>query len=87
MDTKTTSSKKGIRRKNIDIPEDAYRLLSAKATEQGTNLKRYIEKLLIEEAEDIEDAELYAHLLSTKPNGFEMASEEETKQFERSLGL
>ncbi|WP_418893885.1 hypothetical protein [Limibacterium fermenti] len=87
MDTKTTSSKKGIRRKNIDIPEDAYRLLSAKATEQGTNLKKYIEKLLIEEAEDIEDAELYAHLCKTEPEGRIMASKEEQVEFEKWLGV
>ena len=35
------------RRKIIDIREDVYRFLSIKAAASGTNLKNYIETLLV----------------------------------------
>ena len=38
------------KKKLIDIPEDVFRALSIKAAAQGTNLKRYIELMLIRDA-------------------------------------
>ncbi len=44
------------KKKLIDIPEDVFRALSIKAAAQGTNLKRYIELLLVQDAESPADA-------------------------------
>lgn len=75
------------RRKNIDIPEKTFRFLSVKAAAKGTNLKNYIEELLIKEAEDIEDSDLYMYLSSTRPEGKVMLNTQEKKEFEEWLGL
>lgn len=51
------------------------------------NLKNYIEQLLIQEANEMEDADLYRYLVSTRPEGKIMLSKEEQEDFERSYGL
>ncbi len=48
----------------------------------GTNLKKYIEDLLIRESEDMDDAEVYKYLASTRPEGKVMLNTEEKKDFE-----
>ena len=57
MNTISTSSSQPSHRKLIDIPEDVFRALSIKATAMGLNLKKYIEQLLMDEANEMEDAE------------------------------
>lgn len=83
MSTATMRTK----RKNIDIREDVFRLLSIKAAAAGTNLKNYIEKLLEKEVEDMDDAELYKYLCKTKPEGEIALSEKEAEEFEKWLGV
>ncbi|MDE5903695.1 MAG: hypothetical protein K2H21_10825, partial [Muribaculaceae bacterium] len=61
--------------------------LSLKATSMGMNLKKYIEHLLIQEAEEMDDAEVYKYLASTRPDGKVMLSEAEQDEFERKMGL
>ena len=59
-------------RKLIDIPENVFQALNIKAAAMGTNLKNYIEELLIREIEDMDDAEnkstniLYRHVRKGK---------------------
>ena len=80
-------TKRIVRRKNIDIPEDTFKILSHQAVVKGTNLKNYIENLLQEQAEDMEDAQLYAYLSEKEPEGKKMASKAERIEFEKWLGL
>lgn len=72
-------------RKLIDIPENVFQALSIKAAAMGTNLKRYIEQLLIREMEDMEDAEIYKYLVSTRPEGKVMLNEQEQADLESWL--
>lgn len=53
----------------------------------GTNLKRLIEDMVIQEASDMDDAKVYRYLVSTRPEGQEMLSEEEQNDFERRMGI
>ena len=57
------------RKKLIDIPENVFRNLSIKAAANGTNLKKYIENLLVKDATDIDDNKIYAYLSNTIPEG------------------
>lgn len=75
------------RRKLIDIPEDVFQTLNLKATAMGTNLKKFIEDLLIRESEDMDDAEVYKYLVATRPEGKVMLSEAEQEEFEREMGI
>lgn len=83
----TTMVEMPIHRKLIDIPDDVFKSLNVKAAAMGTNLKNYIEELLVREMEDMEDAELYKYLVATRPEGQIMLSAEEQEEFERELGL
>ncbi|MFG6426331.1 hypothetical protein [Lepagella muris] len=74
-------------RKLIDIPEDVFRTLSVKAAVMGINLKKYIEQLLAEDAAEMDDAEIYRHLVSTRPEGQIMVSETEKDDFMRRHGI
>lgn len=74
-------------RKLIDIPEDVFRTLSVKAAAMGLNLKKYIEQLLVEEAAEMDDAEVYRYLVSTRPEGQVMISEDEKDDFMRRHGI
>lgn len=87
MNTCSTTGHPGSRRKLIDIPADVFGILSVKAASLGMNLKNYIEQLLIQEANEMEDADLYRYLVSTRPEGKIMLSKEEQEDFERSYGL
>lgn len=80
-----TSVKIPTRRKLIDIPENVFQALNLKATAMGTNLKKYIEDLLIRESEDMEDAEVYKYLVATRPEGKAMLNADEKKDFESWL--
>lgn len=75
------------RRKLIDIPENVFNTLNIKAAAMGTNLKNLIEDILIKEAEDMEDAEVYKYLASTRPEGKVMLSASEQEDFERKMGI
>lgn len=72
-------------RKLIDIPENVFQALSIKAAAMGTNLKKYIEELLVREMEDMEDAEIYKYLVATRPEGKVMLSKDEQADFENWL--
>lgn len=52
----------------------------------GTSLKKLIEDILIREAKEMDDAEVYKYLVSTKPEGKVMLSEKEQEEFERKMG-
>lgn len=75
------------RRKLIDIPDDVFRTLSMKAAAMGLNLKKYIEQLLVEEASEMDDADMYQYLASTRPEGKMMVSEDEKDEFMRRHGI
>ena len=74
-------------RKLIDIPENVFRTLSVKAAAMGTSLKKLIEEILIREAEEMDDAEVYKYLVASRPEGKVMLSEKEQDEFERKMGL
>lgn len=75
------------RRKLIDIPEDVFQVLTVKAAAMGTNLKKYIEDLIIKDSEEMEDAVLYRHLVATRPEGKIPLSKEEKDDFEHWLNV
>lgn len=84
MDTSLSNAK---RRKVIDIPEQTFRTLSVRAEASGTNLKAFIEKMLVDYADNADDSHLYAYLCEKRPEGKDMLNEEETRSFEDWLGL
>ena len=59
MDTSLSNAK---RRKVIDIPEQTFRTLSVRAAASGTNLKAFIEKMLVDYADSADDSHLYAYV-------------------------
>ena len=85
MATQTTKSQ--VHRKLIDIPDEIFKTLNLKAAAMGTNLKKLIEDIVIQEASDMEDAEVYRYLVSTRPDGQEMLSAQEQDDFEKRLGI
>ncbi len=87
MNTISASQPRASHRKLIDIPEDVFRTLNLKAAAMGMNLKKYIEHLLIQEAEEMEDAEVYKYLVATRPEGKVMLTESELDDFKRKMGL
>ena len=84
MRTATLASTK---RKIIDLNEDTFKTLSIMAIQKGTNLKKYIEDVLNELAEDYEDAKIYARLSQERPDGNVMLNEKEKADFEKWLGV
>lgn len=74
-------------RKLIDIPENVFQALTIKAAAMGTNLKKYIEELLVREMEDMEDAEVYKYLVATRPEGKSMLNKQEKDDFMRKHRL
>ena len=48
-------------------------------------MKNYIEELLIREIEDMDDAEIYKYLVSTRPEGKTMLNKQEQTDFEKWL--
>lgn len=78
------------KRKLIDIPEDTHRILSVKAAIEGTNVKKLIERMLLIEANKIEEAAeytMYVNLLQSDPDGKIYLSKEESIDFEKRLGI
>ena len=71
-------------RKVVDIPEQTFKTLSVRAAASGTNLKAFIEKILVDYADD---SHLYAYLCEKRPEGKDTFNEKETKSFEDWLGL
>ena len=78
-----TPSKRNI----IDLNEDTFKTLSIMAIQKGTNLKKYIEDVLNELAENYEDAKLYAKLSKENPDGNIMLNEQEKADLENWLGV
>lgn len=87
MNTATISQSQPSHRKLIDIPEDVFRALNIKAAALGINLKKYIEQLLVEEANEMDDAEIYRYLVATRPEGKVMVNEQEKDDFMRRHGI
>lgn len=87
MNTLSVNTVQPSHRKLIDIPEDVFRALTVKAAAMGINLKKYIEQLLVEEANEMEDAEVYRYLISSRPEGQLMVSEPEKDDFMRRHGI
>jgi len=87
MNTVTATLPQPSHRKLIDIPEDVFRALNIKAAAMGINLKKYIEQLLIDEANEMDDAEIYRYLVATRPEGKIMVSEQEKEDFMRRHGI
>jgi len=83
METLTLSKK----RKNIDIPVDAFRRLSIKAAADGKSLKSFIENLLVIEANSISDEDFYQYLTENRPEGNIYLNEIEQSNFENWLGI
>lgn len=75
------------KRKIIDLNEDTFKTLSIMAIQKGTNLKKYIEDVLNELAENYEDAKLYAKLSKEHPEGLTPVSKKEQEEFEKWLGV
>lgn len=75
------------KRKIIDLNEDTFKTLSIMAIQKGTNLKKYIEDVLNELAENYEDAKLYAKLSKENSDGNIMLNEQEKADFENWLGV
>ena len=75
------------KRKIIDLNEDTFKTLSIMAIQKGTNLKKYIEDVLNELAENYEDAKLYAKLSQENPDGNIMLNEQEKADLENWLGV
>ena len=67
--------------------EDTFKTLSIMAIQKGTNLKKYIEDVLNELAENYEDAKLYAKLSKENPDGNIMLNEQEKTDLENWLGV
>lgn len=87
MDTLSVTQKQPSRRKLIDIPEDVFRTLNMKAASMGLNLKKYIEQLLVDEANEMDDAEMYRYLASSRPEGKVMLEGKEKEDFMRRHGI
>ncbi|GAA6255882.1 hypothetical protein F070042J6_17340 [Bacteroides sp. f07] len=82
---------KNTKRKVIDIPDDIFRYLSIKAAAKGTNLKKYIEGLLVKDVEsmieNMDDNEAYRLLSKNEPEGLTPASDVEQEEFRKWLGI
>lgn len=87
MDTALITPGQPTHRKLIDIPEDVFRTLTVKAAAMGINLKKYIEQLLVEEASEMDDADLYRYLVSNRPEGKQIISGREKEEFMRRHGI
>ena len=83
----TQTLKPQVHRTLIDIPDEVFKTLNIKAAAMGTNLKKLIEDIISQEASDMEDAEVYRYLVSTRPEGQEVLSEQEQEDFERLMGI
>ena len=83
----TQALKQQVHRKLIDIPDEVFKTLNLKAAAMGTNLKKLIEDIISQEASDMEDAEVYRYLVSTRPEGKEMLSSQEQDDFEKRMGI
>ena len=75
------------KRKIIDLDENTFKTLSIMAIQKGTNLKKYIEGLLCDIADNYEDAKIYAQLSKDRPEGNVMLNKQEKDDFEKWLGL
>jgi len=65
-----------MKRKLIDINDETFEILSADAISSGTNLKQYIESLLVCKARELEDgaARRYSFSMSREPSDDELNS-------------
>jgi len=75
------------KRKNIDIPIDIFQNLSIRAVSEGRSLKSFIENLLVMEANEVSDEEMYHFLVKNKPQGNVYLNTTEQNEFENWLGL
>lgn len=75
------------KRKIIDLDENTFKTLSIMAIQKGTNLKKYIEGILCDLADNYEDAKIYAKLCKERLDGNVMLSQQEKDDFENWLGI
>lgn len=85
MQTKERKTNRKIR--DIEVPEKVFQTLSEKALSEDTDLKKYVENLLIKEVELMEDSELYKQLKAEDQDGDVMLTDKEQSEFENWLGL
>ena len=74
------------KRKIIDLPEDTFRALSVLAAANGKNLKVFIETILNDEAQMLNEETIYREFLK-HPETQEIISAEEKATFEKWLGV
>ena len=84
MKTTTLSPSK---RKIINLDDATFNMLSIMATEEGTNLKNFIEHLLSDIAKSYEDSRLYTKLCKERPEGNVKLNQQEKADFEKWLGI
>lgn len=84
MKTTTLSPSK---RKIINLDDATFKTLSIMATEEGTNLKNFIEHLLSDIAESYEESRLYTTLCKERPEGNVKLNQQEKADFEKWLGV
>ena len=82
-----TTTLSPLKRKIIDLDDTTFKTLSIMAIEEGTNLKKYIEKLLSEIADNYEDSKFYAKLSKERPEGHVILNQQEKTDFENWLGI
>lgn len=75
------------KKKLIDIKETTFHSLSVAAARKGISLKKFIEGILDNTAEDYDDTEMYGYLLKTDPEGTEPLNPIEQVEFEKWLGV
>ena len=74
------------KRKNIDLSDETFRALSVLASANGKNLKLYIETILDNEAQMLNEEIIYRELLKN-PESQEIVSLDERVNFESWLGV
>ena len=62
-------------------------VLAEQAAKKGKSTKAYMESLLIEAAERMEDATIYEYLLDTQPEGLLEINSDEKNAFESKYDL
>lgn len=62
-------------------------MLSIMATEEGTNLKNFIEHLLSDIAKSYEDSRLYTKLCKERPESNVKLNQQEKADFAKWLGI
>lgn len=87
MITTISVSSSDKKKKIIDLPKDVITILAVQAAKTGKSTKAFMENLLIEAANELDDAATYEYLSKTQPDGHTMASIKEKEAFEKKHNL